>query len=76
MLRDDMAEVHNYRDAERAFAPLNRQLMLTEPLEDCPDMLQVRGPQVFVHENIIEENKDEVSNEITQHIVHKCLEGR
>jgi hypothetical protein len=75
-LGDDMAKVCHRRGAERTLAPLDRQLVLAEVLEDGADVLQVSAPWAVVHETIIEEHKNEMSNEITQHLVHEGLECR
>jgi hypothetical protein len=64
-----VAQVLHSGSAEGTFAPFDCQPMFPESLQNCADMLQVRALG-------IEEDQDEDSNEILQHVIYKSLERR
>jgi hypothetical protein len=39
-----------------------------------PNVLQVHAPGVNVDQYVIEEDEDEATDEILEHVIHQCLE--
>jgi hypothetical protein len=71
-----MAQVCHCRRAEGALRSLHDQLVVTQPLRDCPNVLQAFAPQSAVDKDVVKEHQHELPSEILQHLIHQCLKCR
>jgi len=73
---DDVAEVADGVDAERALGPLHKEAVLAQNGEDDAEVSEMVRPALAVNQNIVEENEDKPAEVSAEHVVHERLESR